>query len=92
VAYRTFLVPVMAFAMAGPAVAQDAVQMGTPTVLNSPCGLAKVMTSRLLGGGPMKKERAEEICRTLQPRMYENDAEEFMRCCVEQLTAKGDKP
>jgi hypothetical protein len=90
-AYRTFLVLAVAFALAGQAVAQNAVQMGTPTVLNSACDLAKAMTSKLLGGGPMNREAAEKMCRTLQPKMGDKDAAEFMRCCMERLAAKGDK-
>jgi len=93
VAYKTVLVfaMAMAFAPAGQAVAQNAVQMGTPTVLNSACDLAKAMTSKLLGAGPMKREAAEKMCRTLQPHMSDKDAAEFMRCCMNQLAAKGDK-
>jgi len=63
----------------------------TPRTFNSACDLGDSMASSLRSGPPWAKDKAEQTCKMLQPTMGDEDAVEFLRCCLQRLTAEAPK-
>lgn len=51
------------------------------------------MASKLADKGLIEPARAQQTCQMLMPTMKDEDAKEFIRCCMQRLTkATGTVP